>query len=208
MGGDTLSRGPMSDLSDQRPRLEEQLREIDRRLRMIRAGLDPAPPASNRPPLEQAGSPRAGPLSEALGRLHELGRIPPDAGLAALSRPDADLDPSRPDADLRRRSGLPAQLGRLRDLQSALTELEARVGEVISACREALARALEMSGEPFEPDGDSATVIAGPFATPAQVREFEALLGELSPVEEVRLAGYEAEDRAVLEVRLRPRREQ
>lgn len=63
-----------------------------------------------------------------------------------------------------------------------------------------LARALARE----HPAGRSAAVElrAGPFADPEAVRAFARLLGELRAVADVRLAGYEGADRAILEVTL------
>jgi hypothetical protein len=202
----------MSDPSDQPPRLEDQLREIDRRLALIRFGLDPAGRANSGPRHEEQASPRAGPLSEALQRVRELGSAAVAAGspsTAEPGRPASTADPRVPRPEPTER------LEALRALQAALAELEARVAEALSACREALARALQPAAgaeraigpaagaEPPERGLRAATVVAGPFRAIGEVRAFELALGELAPVEEVRLAGYEGEDRAVLEVRLR-----
>jgi hypothetical protein len=188
----------MSELSDQPPRLEEQLREIDRRLRLIRFGLDPAAQVNSHFSAGDSGSPRAGPLSEALQRAHDLG-----SGLPAGSAPDSEpLAPGGAAAEAAA-AELDGRLRALLALQSALGELEARVAEAMSDCRVVLEQVLETAGESPKRAGRAASVLAGPFDTPAEVRAFVKLLDGLDVVEEARVAGFEGEDRAVLEVRLR-----
>ena len=53
-----------------------------------------------------------------------------------------------------------------------------------------------------QPAGQVTEVDAGPFPGLAAVRAFEAALAALPGVAEVELRGFEAEDRAVFEVRL------
>jgi len=203
--------------------------EIDRRLRALREQLEAGEPAWSAPyarerpfgqraepppstvvPTPLEGAPprgRAGPLADALARARALAepareraRASPTGSDSPSSSSCAGLGSSpAPDAG---GSGC----GQGDELAAALLELHGRLADALGAYRQALDRALSAGaprGSAHGHEGARASLHAGPFVDPPEVRFFQLLLEQLRVVEEVRLIGYEGRDRAVLEVRLR-----
>jgi hypothetical protein len=158
---------------------------------------------------------RAGPLADALARARALAaqpQAPPRSSAPEAARPTpappAGPEPAAPLAAPAPAAPDAAESEHSQDvaLAEALAELHGRLADALGAYRRALDRALSAraaGGSAHAGEGARAALRAGPFPDPPAVRFFKLLLEQLRVVEEVRLVGYEGQDRAILEVRLR-----
>jgi uncharacterized coiled-coil protein SlyX len=172
--------------------LDARLAEIDRRLRVIQSGLEPALGPSGGPPPEPSA-----PFAP---------DTPPDTPPEPAPAPaQACEDPDRLIARLRELiADQERLLTSIRQLQSALAEALA------AAPPSAPAQPAPPSEPPHAPPPPGAqtapgavSVSAGPFADTAAVRSFQRALSRLPEVGEAVVREYQGEDRAVVEVRLR-----
>jgi hypothetical protein len=177
----------MPELPSAATSVETRLEAMDRRLRELQDELAPGPPGPL--PAEPESPPAVGAPLAVGGPLAEAGPEPPTAP--------------------------PAQLEVLAELY----------GKLIAAVRELLSGYELVAGqltptpaadhapppEPVQPpqppsagaDGpDQVAVSAGPFAGNAALRDFERMLSELPGVRAVSLRGYEADNRAIVDVQL------
>lgn len=191
--------------------LDARLAEIDRKLRSIQAELVPGsqpaparepsstpaePPATEPSPAEsppgEAGAPAPPETTQAASSAEShSGRAGPLASALAHSRRQSrhQREPADPQPHVS------VELSTLAATQERLLEL---LGELIEVLRQSAARA----APPATATERHMTLSAGPFTSNEQVREFARALSGLSGVGEVRLRGYEGENRALLDVQV------
>ena len=154
--------------------LDARLAEIDRRLRSIQSGLEPA---------AQAAQAERGAHGSAVPEPH--GSAVPEPR-APVVPPEAAPVPKRLTPDAAEVAGLVAQL-------TALVEAHERL---LSWAREVTERR-----EPTA-TGPSLSVSAGPFASTEALRRFARALQTLPEVSSAVVREYEGADRAIVDVRL------
>jgi hypothetical protein len=156
--------------------LDARLAEIDRRLRTIQSGLEPAAQA--------ARAQREPPVV----------LVPPDGAPAPVVPPDAAPVPKR----------LTGEVGALEDVVVRLTALaDAHERLLVDAHERLLASARELTERRQPTDaGGSVSVSAGPFASTEALRRFERALHTLPEVRSAAVREYEGADRAILDVHL------
>jgi hypothetical protein len=198
--------------------LDARLADIDRRLRMIQSGLEPAvggAPAA--PPQMTAPSPDPEP-SPAVPEASERGADPSAAAAENWSQSVGPPGPTLPSSgDVPAVPEPPASgeatpsleeagrlISRLRDLVADQERLLTSSRELQSALAETLTAGPPPAAQAAGPAAPAAsvTVSAGPFAGTDALRSFERALWSLPGVRDVILREYEGTDRAVVEVRL------
>jgi hypothetical protein len=155
--------------------LDARLAEIDRRLRTIQSGLEPAADAAQAAPAAQAARDRPEPSAD----------VAPDPQ-APVIPPDAAPAPKRLSAQDRQVSDLAARLAALVEAQERLL---------------ASTRDLTDWGDPSG-GGPSLSVSAGPFDGTEALRRFERALQALPEVRSATVREYEGADRAIVDVHL------
>jgi hypothetical protein len=156
------------------PELDDQLSEIDRRLREIQDSLAPNGGAVRAEPAEAVEPPPAEPAQ------------PPPAEPAKPPPVEAAAPPPATQPEM------PPAVARLTALQANL----------LSSMTAVLAEFQHTLAQMQQPASTELTVSAGPFTTIAAVHAFERDLARLPGVREVSLRGYECDNRVVIEVRL------
>jgi hypothetical protein len=154
------------------PDLQTRLVEIDARLREIQAGLAPdrEPPPAEPPQATPAPTPAPSPQATS----------PPPPPAPPVGPAPPALAPAPP----------------------ALADPHAKLLSSMRELLDAYGLALAQLGAPAAPApaAAGAALSAGPFASTDAVRAFERALATVPGVLEVRLRGYEGENRAVFDV--------
>ena len=160
--------------------LDARLAEIDRRLRTIQSGLEPAAHAAREAPADVVAPETA---REAPAAVHpETAREAP----AAVVPPEAAPVPKRLGADAR-----------------ALEDVVARLAALVEAHERLLASARELADRGLAADpGAMVSISAGPFASTEALHRFERSLQTLPEVRAVAVREYEGADRAIVDVHL------
>jgi hypothetical protein len=165
--------------------LDARLAEIDRRLRMIQSGLEP---------VQAEGDLELDPVAQAL---EEPPLTPPTPLRSAPSPARADESansvPGSGDT-----AALIAHLHELGEAHERLLELHR---ELLSQYAELLERRAGKTTAATSSEA-VASVTAGPFTTPAAVREFQRALSSLPGVTGVSVREFVGTDRVALDVRL------
>ena len=170
--------------------VESRLASMERRLAEIQHELAPEAPERRAPPPPAAGPPppAAGPPPPAAGPPPPAaGPPPPAAGPpppAAGPPPRAPAPPAADDPEL---------------LGGLYVNLLASARRLVDGYEAALR---ELRG--LAPPTEEVAVSAGPFESTSSLRDFERELAALPGVREVAVRGYQAGDRAILEVQLEP----
>ncbi len=186
--------------------LDARLAEIDRRLETIQTGLlteEPAPEAVG-------ATPAATPAAATLRSASDSGGATPITGAPATDEP-ADTGPASTDkpADTgpapTDRPTANQLIAELRALTGAHERLLDSMQKLLSASEQALASGSEASsglaGSVAAP-GRELSVSAGPLSSTEALREFERALSLIPEVRQVEVRGYEAGDRAIIDVHL------
>jgi hypothetical protein len=171
----------MPELPSEATSVETRLEAMDRRLRELQDELAPGPPAPL--PAEPESRPAVGaPLAEA-----------------------SPEPPGAPPAQLEVLAELYGKLiASVRELLSGYELVAGQLTPAPAADHAPPPEAVQPARPPSAgADGpDQVAVSAGPFAANAALRDFERMLSELPGVRAVSLRGYEADNRAIVDVQL------